>query len=178
LTCHQINQHCRVIFRIYLLRKRERIGTNKAAAEHRGREVKTAITEGRYIKKSPEARTTFKALAQWYLNLQEVKAKRSYKRDKELLAKLLPHLGDFLLKDMTPAMVEEYKQKWLADPSGRTPEKLTAHDLRDTAINNWRLAGHDFFRIMTVSGHKTMTVFKRYNTVSEEELKALVGEKI
>ncbi len=254
------------------------------------------------------------------------------------MAHLLPHLGDLLLKDITPALVEEYKQTRLADPSGRTPEKLTApatvnrevtllktvfnkairnekaernpaqlvkllkennernrllspdeyiqllaasseplkpiikvayytgmrqgeilnltwgqvdtkkgfitlrpkiprptrgrlipltaelvemfkamprglpgvrvfqykgkafgstfqkafntakklagiedftfHDLRHTAINNFRLAGHDFFRIMAVSGHKTMTVFKRYNTVSEEELKALVGEKI
>jgi hypothetical protein len=28
---------------------------------------------------------------------------------------------------------------------------------------------------MAMSGHKTMNVFKRYNTVSKEELKALVG---
>jgi hypothetical protein len=31
---------------------------------------------------------------------------------------------------------------------------------------------------MGATGHKTMTVFKRYNTVSKEELKALAGEKI
>jgi integrase len=113
-------------YRVDGKRERERIGPNKAAAEQRYREVKSLIAEGRYIKKSLEARTTFKALAQWYLNLPEVKAKRSYKRDKELLAKLLPHQGDFLLKDIAPAMVEEYKQKRLADPSGRTPDKLTA----------------------------------------------------
>ena len=40
------------------------------------------------------------------------------------------------------------------------------------------MQGHDHFRIMAATGHKTMTVFKRYNTVSKEELKALVGEKI
>ena len=57
--------------------RRERIGPNKAAAEQRYREVKSAITEGRYIKKSPDAKTTFKALAAWYLDLPEVKAKRS-----------------------------------------------------------------------------------------------------
>jgi integrase len=55
-------------------------------------------------------------------------------------------------------------------------QDFTFHDLRHTAINNWRLQGHDFFRIMAVSGHKTMNVFKRYNTVSKDELKALVGE--
>jgi hypothetical protein len=46
--------------------------------------------------------------------------------------------------------------------------------LRHTCINNWRLQGHDFFRIMAASGHRTMEVFKRYNTVSEEELMKLV----
>ena len=54
---------------------------------------------------------------------------------------------------------------------------FTFHDLRHTAINNWRLQGHDYFRIMAATGHKTMTVFKRYNTVSKEELKALAGRK-
>jgi hypothetical protein len=29
---------------------------------------------------------------------------------------------------------------------------------------------------MAASGHKTVTVFKRYNTVSKDELKALVVE--
>jgi len=52
------------------------------------------------------------------------------------------------------------------------------HDMRHTFINNRRLEGHDYFRIMAASGHKTMSVFKRYNTVSREELKALVGVKM
>ena len=319
-------------------RKRERIGPNKEAAEKRLRDVLNARVEGRYIKKSPDARTLFKDLAAWYLDLAEIKAKRSYVRDKQLISNLLPHFGAKLLKDITPALVESYKQKRLSDPSGRTPAKLTApatvnreiaclktvfnkalgedkaerspfqgkkvkmlkennsrdrllsqeeyarllahasphikpiimvayhtgmrqgeilfltwgqvdlkegfiklapehtktnegrlvplkgelvnmfkamprglpgvrvfpyrgkafgssfqrafetarkragiedftfHDLRHTAINNWRLQGHDFFRIMAVSGHKTMNVFKRYNTVSKDELRALVGE--
>ncbi len=319
-------------------RKRERIGPNKSAAEQRLREVLSARAEGRYIKKNPDTRTFFKDLAAWYLTLPEVQAKRSYDRDKQLIARLLPHFGDKLLKDITPATVEAYKQKRLCEVSGRckrnsadeTPAKLTApatvnrevaclkvifnravkngkaeknpsqgikllkennerdrilspdeyerllassplqlkpiiklayfsgmrhgeilnltwdqvdlkegfiklrpddtktkegrivplnrelvemfkamprglpgirvfgkgkhqrafdearkkaaiedftfHDLRHTAINNWRLQGHDFFRIMAASGHKTMNVFKRYNTVSKEELKALVGE--
>jgi integrase len=55
-------------------------------------------------------------------------------------------------------------------------EEFTFHDLRHTAINNWRLQGHDYFRIMAATGHKTLNVFKRYNTVSKDELKALVGE--
>ena len=126
-------------------RKRERIGPNRGAAEQRYREVKSALIEGRYIQKSPDAQTHLKDLAAWYLGLPEVKAKRSYDRDKRSLK---------LLKG------------------------FTFHDLRHTAINNWRLQGHDYFRIMAATGHKTMTVFKRYNTVSKDELKTLVQGKI
>jgi integrase len=57
-------------------------------------------------------------------------------------------------------------------------EGFTWHALRRTAMHNWRLQGHAYFRIMAATGHKTMTVFKRYNIVSKEEGKALVGEKI
>jgi integrase len=317
-------------------RIRERIGPNKAAGEQRLSEVLTARTEGRYIKKSTDSRVRFKDLATRYLELSEVRAKRSYNRDRELIANLLPHFGDKLLKDVTPALVETYRQKRLSEPSRRTPQTLTKpatvnrevaclktifnkavkngkaeknqaqgvkhlkennerdrilspeeytrllahssawlkpiiklayytamrqgeilnltwsqvdlkegfirlrpedtktnegrlvplnremvemfkampwglpgvrvfsyrgkafgssfqkasetarkqagiedftfHDLRHTAINNWRLQGHDYFRIMAASGHKTMHVFKRYNTVNKEELRALVGE--
>ena len=75
----------------------------------------TARTEGRYIKKSPDVRTFFKDLATWYLELPEVKAKRSYSRDQRSVRLLLPHFGDRLLKDITPATMEGYKQKRLAD---------------------------------------------------------------
>jgi integrase len=56
-------------------------------------------------------------------------------------------------------------------------ENFTFHDSRHTAVNNWRLQGHDYFRIMKATGHKTLSVFRRYNTVTQDELKALVGEK-
>ena len=72
--------------------RRERIGPNKAAAEQRYREVLSARTEGRYIKKSPDARTLFKDLAAWYLELPEVKAKRSYDRDQRSVRLLLSSL--------------------------------------------------------------------------------------
>jgi integrase len=57
-------------------------------------------------------------------------------------------------------------------------EDFTFHDLRHTALNNWRLPGHDYFRIMEASGHKTMSVFTRCIAVSKEALKALVRGKI
>ncbi len=55
-------------------------------------------------------------------------------------------------------------------------ENFTFHDFRHTAINNWRQAGHDYFQIMAASGHRTISVFKRYNMVDEGELKTLVNQ--
>jgi integrase len=47
---------------------------------------------------------------------------------------------------------------------------FTFHDLRHCALNNLRLAGNDYFKIMAISGHRTMSCFKRYNLVTEQEL--------
>lgn len=49
--------------------------------------------------------------------------------------------------------------------------------LRYTAINNWRLQVRDYFRIMAATGHKTLSLLKQYNTVSQDEMKALIGEE-
>jgi site-specific recombinase XerD len=65
-------------------------------------------------------------LAAWYLGLPEVKAKRGYSRDRLSINRLIPFFGDRLLKDITPDLVEAYRQKRLAEPSGRTPTTLTA----------------------------------------------------
>ncbi len=48
------------------------------------------------------------------------------------------------------------------------------HDFRHTWITNKRREGHDYFKIMAASGHRTMEVFKRYNTISEADLRTLV----
>jgi integrase len=56
-------------------------------------------------------------------------------------------------------------------------EDFTFPDLRHTFINNRRLEGHDYFRIMAATGPKTLSVLKYYHTVTREELKALVEGK-
>jgi integrase len=50
-------------------------------------------------------------------------------------------------------------------------ENATFHDLRHTFVTNARRAGVDYFRIMAITGHRTMSVFKRYNTVDEHDLR-------
>ncbi len=69
--------------------------------------------------------------------------------------------GSLLKEDFRKAC----KEAWI--------ENFSFHDLRHVAIKNWRKAGHDYFKIMKATGHKTMAVFKRYNTVDDEELKSL-----
>ena len=47
------------------------------------------------------------------------------------------------------------------------------HDLRHCAINNMRLAGNDHFVIKQAYGAKTDSAFRRYNLVTEEEMKSM-----
>jgi|GEM_PF-2461109 len=82
--------------------RRERLGPNKHTAEIKLLEIKKALVEGRYLRKNPEVRTTFRELATWYLNLAEVQAKRSYRRDRQLVDNLLTFFGLRLLWYITP----------------------------------------------------------------------------
>jgi integrase len=45
------------------------------------------------------------------------------------------------------------------------------HDFRHTAVTNMRRAGIDHLTIMRITGHKTLEVFKRYNSFLEDDLK-------
>jgi integrase len=44
------------------------------------------------------------------------------------------------------------------------------HDLRHTFVTNMRWPGVDYFRIMAITGHQTMEVFKRYHTIDHADL--------
>jgi len=50
---------------------------------------------------------------------------------------------------------------------------FTFHDLRHCAINNLRLAGNDQYLIKQASGHKTDVAFRRYNLVTEDEMRSM-----
>lgn len=106
-------------------RKRERIGKSKGAAENRFREVQTAKAEDRHIDKDPASIMTFAELVQWYLQLPEVLAKKSYRRDTEMVRHLKRLLGETTkLAAITAGRVEGYQQARLAEPSIRK-DKVT-----------------------------------------------------
>ena len=47
---------------------------------------------------------------------------------------------------------------------------VTMHDLCRCSINNPKLARNDHFILMTISSHKTTSVCRRYNVVTDAEL--------
>ncbi len=52
----------------------------------------------------------------------------------------------------------------------------TFHDLRHTFVTNARWSGVDAITTMAITGHKTMAVFKRYNTVDTSDLHAALRQ--
>jgi integrase len=55
-------------------------------------------------------------------------------------------------------------------------KNFTFHDLRHTFNTNAYRAGVPIPTIMKIAGHKTLTMFKRYTTISTEDLKAAVDK--
>ena len=54
-------------------------------------------------------------------------------------------------------------------------EEFRFHDLRHTFVTNMRKAGKQDRAIMKITGHKTMSVFLRYDTVDDEDLRRVIA---
>jgi integrase len=74
-----------------------------------------------------------------------------------------------------------YKDSSIGHAFVRASEKtkvldVTFHDLRHTFVTNARRSGVDAITTMAITGHKTMAVFKRYNTVDTSDLHAALRQ--
>ncbi|SVC29394.1 uncharacterized protein METZ01_LOCUS282248, partial [marine metagenome] len=118
-------------------KKRKRIGPSKEAAELRLGEIRRALVEERYIDRDKGARMSLGELASWYLGLPEVGAKRSWKRDVQLLGAVTRHLGEnILIKDLNKGMMDGYATERLKEDSpARKGERI-----RPATVNKERMA--------------------------------------
>ena len=101
------------------IRKRERIGRSKQAAENRLREVQTAKAEGRHIKKNKNETVTIGALRDWYLDLSEVKQRRSFSSIKKCLRICVAGIGDIPVSQLTLNRLELFRKQRLTEISER-----------------------------------------------------------
>lgn len=105
----------------------ERIGASKLAAENRLQEVKKSLTEGRYIDKNKNLSVSLDSVVKWYLQLTEVQAKKSYRRDQELLGNILRVLGsETTIQELSLDAVERFKVARMQEPSPRRLGEKTA----------------------------------------------------
>jgi hypothetical protein len=98
-------------------RRREGVGPSRRAAEIRLSEIHRALIEGRHVHKDKNARIMFDALCHWYLDLAEIKAKKSYRRDQFLIRALKAFFSGRAVKDITISAVQTYRQKRLSENS-------------------------------------------------------------
>ena len=118
-------------------RKRKRIGPSKEAAELCLGEIRRALVEERYIDRDKGARMSLGELVRWYLALPEVEAKRSWKRDVQLLGAVTRHLGEnILIKDINKGMMDGYATERLKEDSPARKGEC----IRPATVNKERMA--------------------------------------
>jgi len=94
-----------------------------------------------------------------YLALAELKAQRDWQR---------PHCDHVFVRNDKPVMW--FNKAWRSTCKAVGLEGLLFHDLRRSAVRNLVRSGVPERVAMQISGHRTRSVFDRYNVTSEQDL--------
>jgi integrase len=80
--------------------------------------------------------------------------------------------------NMHPERIGEIKKVWVAACKKAGLEALLFHDLRRSAIREMVRNGYSERVAMEISGHRTRSIFDRYNIVDLEDQKAAAARRI
>ena len=72
-------------------------------------------------------------------------------------------------------MSEGWKRAFLSACRKANLENLRFHDIRHPFVTRKVKEGHDYKRIMAITGHKIFATFQRYNNPSEEDVREVVA---
>lgn len=113
--------------------------TDKRIAEKIYHKVVTEVVEGKWFERLPGEEKTFREMMEKYLE-EHVPKLRSQKSFKGYAEKLISILGDYPLAEITPRVINEYKQKRRRDglkPASINRELATMKKAFNLAIKEW-----------------------------------------